>query len=268
MRTEALVQRASCGQPLQMQTSPNHHLNQAPQGVRVALTMPRHRHHDVDCKDRAVRAQVERMLGHEDARDRLLTRGTPPLPEVQPNSITRSLWIEAQEIWDRCQDQRPFRAFVAADYEEVYRALARLQGRLTTVLEWGSGLGVVTIMASNLGFEAYGIESEPHLVDLSRKLAQKYGPGARFVTGSFIPREYKWNPETADESMRSDVDAEPAYDDLDMELRDFDLVYAFPWPEEQALFRDILRQYGGKNSLFLTFEAREGSLLSRVRDFD
>jgi hypothetical protein len=233
-----------------------------------AFRVPDHRHDDVPCKDPAVRCQVERKLGHEGAQDRLLTCGTPSPAETQPDSSTRSLWIEAQEIWDRCQDERPFRAFVAADYEEVYRALARLQGRLTTVLEWGSGLGVVTIMASNLGFEAYGIESEPHLVDLSRTLAHKYGPGARFVTGSFIPREYQWNPKTADEAFRSDVDAEPAYEDLDMELRDFELVYAFPWPDEQLLCRDILRQCARKNTLFLTYEAREGCLLSRVRDRD
>lgn len=178
------------------------------------------------------------------------------------------MWREAQEIWDRCQNQRPFRAFVAADYEVVYLALARLQGRLVTVLEWGSGLGVVTIMASNLGFEAYGIEAEPHLVEQARRLARKYGPRAQFVTGSFIPKEYSCDPETADESLRSDVDAEPAYDDLDMELRDFDLVYAFPWPDEHQFFRDILRRHGGKNSLFLTFEAREGCLLSKMRDQD
>ena len=186
----------------------------------------------------------------------------------EPDLKTRALWIKAREIWDRCDDQRAFRAFVPADYEEVYQALARLKGRLATVLEWGSGLGVVTIMASNLGFEAYGIEHEPQLVEWSRKLAKEFGPRAQFVTGSFIPREYEWNPRTADESFRSDVDAEPAYDGLDMELRDFDLVYAFPWPDEQPLCRDILRQCGRKNTLFLTYDAREGCLLRRVSDRD
>ena len=175
----------------------------------------------------------------------------------------RQLWAEADEIWDRCQDRREFRAYVPAYYHDVYQALVRLQSHLVTVLEWGSGLGVVTIMASNLGFQAYGIESEAGLVEWSRELAQKYGPNAQFFTGSFIPREYEWSPEHSDESFRSDVNAEPAYDDLDMELRDFDLVYAYPWPDEQPLYHDIMRQCGSKNSLLLSYDAREGIVLIR-----
>ena len=63
-------------------------------------------------------------------------------------SRTRSLWSEAEDIWERYQNQREFRAFVAADYREVYDTLVRLQVRVMNILEWGSGLGVVTIMAS------------------------------------------------------------------------------------------------------------------------
>jgi hypothetical protein len=190
----------------------------------------------------------------------------PPPNQTQPSepdSRTRALWSEAEDIWERHQNQREFRAFVAADYREVYDALVRLQGRVMNILEWGSGLGVVTIMASNLGFEAYGIESEPRLVEWSRKLAEEYGPAAQFVTGSFIPSEYEWDPEYSDESFRSDVEAEPGYTELDMELRDFDLVYAFPWPDEQPLCGDIMRKCGGESSLFLSYDAREGILLNR-----
>lgn len=208
---------------------------------------------------------IEKTLEYQE-QDGFLSCEVPLLDRVQPDQATRSLWTEADEIWERAQDRRPFRAFVAADYQEVYQALVRLQGRLVTVLEWGSGLGVVTIMASNLGFEAYGIESEPHLVDWSRKLAEKYGPNAQFATGSFIPAEYEWSPEFADESFRTEVDVEPAYEDLDMELRDFDLVYAFPWPDEQALYHDIMRQRGGENGLLLTYDAREGIRLGRFRN--
>ena len=222
-------------------------------------------HGDAHGEDPVVGAGGEKAFEYEDGQGGLLSREIPPVEKAQPDRRLRSLWTEADEIWERCQDRRPFRGFVAADYQEVYEALVRLQGRLVTVLEWGSGLGVITIMASNLGFEAYGIESESPLVDWSRKLAEKYGPNARFVTGSFIPEEYEWNPECADDSFRTEVDVEPAYDELDMELRDFDLVYAFPWPDELPLYHDIMRQCGGENSLFLTYDAREGIWLDRIR---
>ena len=145
---------------------------------------------DTHCDDPAIRTEVEKLLEYHDL-------DIPALDETQTieaDPTTQSLWKEADEIWEAFQNRREFRAYVSADYAEIYQALVRLRGRVTSVLEWGSGLGVVTIMASNLGFEAYGIESEPRLVDWSRKLAEEYGPAAQFVTGSFIPREYEWDP--------------------------------------------------------------------------
>jgi hypothetical protein len=211
---------------------------------------------------------LERSVGDDDA------LALPPEADIRlvdgellvpPDRATRSLWKEAGRIWDRYHDKRDFHSFVAADYAEVYRALVQLRGRVTTVLEWGSGLGVVTIMASNLGFEAYGIESESGLVDCSRVLAASYGREARFAAGSFIPAEYEWDPEAMDDTHRSDVEAEPGYDELGMDLQDFDLVYAFPWPDELLLFQDIIRKCARDDTLFLWYDAREGIQLSRCR---
>lgn len=175
----------------------------------------------------------------------------------------QALCSEAGEIWDRYENEREFRGFVAADYEAIYQVLVQLQGRVATVLEWGSGLGVITIMASGLGFDACGIEIEPELVDLSRDLAGKYGPQARFATGNFIPDHYEWSPEYGDGDFRTTSEAASGYEELDMELRDFDLVYAYPWPNEQPMYHDIMRQCGGKNSLYLGYDVREGASLSR-----
>ncbi len=168
------------------------------------------------------------------------------------------LWAEADNLWDRNQATAPFRGYVSADYLAVYQGLNRLRKRVRTVLEWGSGLGVVTIMASRMGFEAYGIEAEQVLVDHSEILAQAYGPQACFTQGSFIPDEFQWNPAAGDEVDGTIINAPSAYQDLGMNLREFDLVYAFPWPDEHTLFHNIMRQFGGKDSLLLTYDAREG----------
>ncbi len=58
-----------------------------------------------------------------------------------------------------------FEGYVSADYLSVFHSLAQLRNRVSTVLEWGSGLGVVSIMASRMGFEAFGIEAEAVLVE-------------------------------------------------------------------------------------------------------
>ena len=54
-------------------------------------------------------------------------------------------------------------------------------------VELGSGAGVVTILADLLGFDAYGIELDPWLVDAAARLAASVGSGAEFVAGSFVP---------------------------------------------------------------------------------
>ena len=184
-------------------------------------------------------------------------------PERHLLTAMEPLWSEAGAIWDRCENWREFRGFVAADYGQVFRALLGLRGEAQTFLEFGSGLGVIAIMASRLGFRSYGIESESRLVSMSCQLAEKYASNAQFATGNFIPPDYQWTPTHGEGDFRTALDDASGYDELDMELRDFDLVYAYPWPEEYPLYQDILRQCGCANSLLLTYDAREGVLLER-----
>lgn len=177
-----------------------------------------------------------------------------------------SLWAEADNLWEQHQDTPAFHGYVSADYLTVYESLARLRGSVLTVLEWGSGLGIVTIMASRMGFEACGIEVEPGLVEYSRSLAQKYGPRARFALGSFIPDDFEWRPGEGDDMHRTIIDTAAVYDELEMELRDFDLIYAYPWPNEHTLFHNIMRDFGRRDARLLSYDAREGIALNRFHD--
>ena len=189
----------------------------------------------------------------------LIDPATDPLLEEM-----RSLWAESDEIWNESHEHEEFGGFVSADYVEVYQALVNLQDQVVTVLEWGSGLGVVAIMASRLGFESYGIEVEPLLVERAEELAQRYGPDTQFAAGSFIPDDYQWNIEMPGNPSRTETDSRAGYSELDMQLDDFDLVYAYPWPDEHGLYLDILRNHSGKNTLFLSYDAREGVSLTRI----
>ncbi len=189
-----------------------------------------------------------------------------PLPDLSTDPLLeemRALWKETDEIWDRHHDQEGFGGYVSADYVEVYQELLKLKDQVDTVLEWGSGLGVVTIMASRLGFQAYGIEVEPVLVEYSQELAERYGPDAQFAAGSFIPDDYQWGVELPGNPSRTETDSRAAYDELDMQPHDFDLIYAYPWPDEHGLYLDIIRNHGGENTLFMSFDAREGVSITR-----
>ena len=175
----------------------------------------------------------------------------------------RPLWIAVDEVWEQSKKDRAFERYVSADYEAVFEALCQLRGQARTFLEWGSGLGAVTIMAARLGFEAYGIEAEARLVDRAYQFADQFHAQVQFATGNFIPAGFEWSPADGDEPDRTILDDQPAYDQLDMELRDFDLVYAYPWPDEHALYRNILRRCGGENTLLMTYDGREGVEINR-----
>ena len=184
-------------------------------------------------------------------------------PDSTLLSDFRRLWAEGEDLWSRHQDAPAFHGYVSADYLAVYESLARLRGSVLSVLEWGSGLGIVTIMASRMGFEAYGIEAEPRLVMHAEDLARTYGPDAQFAQGSFVPDDFAWDPADGSDVYRTVIDAPSAYDELDIKLTDFDLVYAYPWPDEHILYHNIMRNFGRKGAMLLTYDAREGMELVR-----
>ncbi len=176
----------------------------------------------------------------------------------------RCLWQQADDLWEAEQKRDAFHSYASANYDMVFDSLVQLRGKATTFLEWGSGLGMVSIMASQLGFEAYGIEAESQLVEHAQGFADQVEANAQFAIGSFIPDEFEWNPSAGDESIRTVIDAPAAYDQFDMNLLDFDLIYAYPWPTEHVLYHNILKQFAKPGTFFLSYDAREGIDLQRV----
>ena len=179
----------------------------------------------------------------------------PGLPE---------LYAEGDELWNHQMRDFHFRDYVAADVERVFQALAMLKDRAETFLEWGSGLGLITSSASLLGYQAAGIEIDPKLYRHAERLANKYSTGAEFSFGSFVPDDYLLSDEFEHELYRTILDEHDGYGDLDMELRDFDLVYAYPWPGERAFFLDVVRQCGRPGMLFMTYDVREGIQVEQI----
>ncbi len=174
------------------------------------------------------------------------------------------LWSQIDQVWEQNQHHPAFHGYVSADYRLVFESLAKLQGQVESIVEWGSGLGAVTIMASQMGFDAFGIEAEPELVEYAEQFAKTYGPNARFAEGSFIPDEFDWHPSNGDDVNRTVIDLPAAYEQFGMELSDFDLIYAFPWPDEHQLFHSIARHHGRSGALLLTHDGREGMELVRL----
>ena len=148
------------------------------------------------------------------------------------------------ERFDADVRQKKFHPFVAADYDRVLQALLPLRAPGLRFVEWGSATGVITIMASMLGFEAYGIELDPSLVRVARDLAARFQSPALFAEGSFIPGGYRWRPATGGGRLGTIGDGPSAYPMIGHALDDFDLVYAYPWGGEEPMMIDLMRAYG------------------------
>jgi hypothetical protein len=161
---------------------------------------------------------------------------------------------EGFEIWRRFDievRQKEWHPFVPVEYEKVLQKLLDLRGPNLKFLEWGSATGVITIMADLLGFEAYGIELDAGLVATARKLAAKYGSGARFAEGSFLPTGYEWRTRDGDTRLGTVGYGRSGYLELKLPLDEFDIVYGYPWDGEADMMRDIMKRYGRADAIFL-----------------
>ena len=115
-----------------------------------------------------------------------------PSREAIPKDV-REFIHEADARIDEYQQRNTSNGFVPADYEFLYRYLHALADstliRGMRFCEWGSGYGALTMLASMLGYEAYGIEIEDDLVRLANVLAEDYDLDCVFASGSYLPHE-------------------------------------------------------------------------------
>ena len=162
--------------------------------------------------------------------------------------------------------------FVPSDFVTVYHALRAItEAHLapgTSLCEWGSGFGVVASLAAMLEFDVCGIEIERDLVDASRRLEDDFGLPVEFVHGSFIPSGAEAYAEEADADNNAEfswlvTDSDNAYDELGLDLDDFDVVFAYPWPGEECLIASLFEKYAAEEALLLMYDQFKSVRLRR-----
>lgn len=193
-----------------------------------------------------------------------MTSGTgpmlPPLDVVLEGRL-ETLREEGWALSDRFGRDRTeagFHPFVPAEYGPVQEMLVRLRAPGLRFLEWGSAMGVITVMADLLGFTACGIELDDALVTIARDTAARHDSGATFVTGSFLPEGYRWRPRGGDGRTGTIGRGPSGYLQLGHPLDDFDLVFAFPWGGEEAMMLDVMKCHGRGDAILLLNTVNDG----------
>jgi hypothetical protein len=189
------------------------------------------------------------------------------LNEYAPSMVTLLLSEADTRIQEHLRKRRgQGRGFVASDFTFVNAALERIVAedlaRGPLFCEWGSGFGVVAMLASMHGFAACGIEVQSELVEAAEELAADFDCDVRFAHGSFVTPCGEELTETAENPWWHSGERS-AYGDLDMDVEEFDLFFAYPWPGEESLFDALFTQCAGVGAILLTYHDGGGVLVQR-----
>ncbi len=176
-------------------------------------------------------------------------------------SAEEEQWIELgeetlQQFWDQWY-RRPIEQYVACDFRYVARAIHHVRERKlsdgNTFCEWGCGFGIVTGLASLIGMEAIGIEAEEFLVERGRELFQKTKIPGELWIGNFLPRGAEQLADLQSDHASMFHQVPPAYEQHEMSLDDFSMIFAYPWPGEEHFLREVFRVYARQDALLLMF---------------
>lgn len=161
-----------------------------------------------------------------------------------------------QAYWDQWH-RRPIEQYVACDFRDVYRAMHAIDqqqlapGKL--FCEWGCGFGIVTALAAGLGWDAIGIEAESFLVQRAKSFLRKRGISAEIWQGNFLPQgaERLAKRQANHASLFHRVPS--VYEEKSLEVDDFSIIFAYPWPGEDYFLKDVFLHYAADQAILLMF---------------
>jgi hypothetical protein len=191
-------------------------------------------------------------------------------PEARVSAHVARLIATCSRGWERFfaepDDQAP--RFVPSVPERVFAVLAEVTTRNLppnrVFCEWGSGFGTATCMAALLGYKAYGLEIEAELVRLSRAIARRLGIPVEILCTSLFPAGYEayagvdgaalvTPASVRDHHATAEARGPLRYDGMEIAIADIGLFFAYPWPEEQELIRQLFDAVAMEGAILVVY---------------
>jgi hypothetical protein len=180
-----------------------------------------------------------------------------PADRVALPSDVRAFLDEADRRIERFQRDSRVPAFVPSDFPGAYGVLHALSesGAAPGGLfcEWGSGFGVVACLAAMLDYDAHGIEIDDGLVTEARRLAADFDLPVEFLCGSFIPAGAERSVGRTDRFNWLTTRAGDPEGEWGLGPADFDVVFAFPWPDEERVIADLFHRHAAAGAVLVTY---------------
>jgi hypothetical protein len=174
---------------------------------------------------------------------------------------------EADRRIERFRGDHHIPGFVPSDFARAYEVLAALAGGNVTAgnlfCEWGSGFGVVACLAAMLDFDSCGIEIEGELVEEAEQLADDFGLPVQFIRGSFIPEGSEVRLAPGDGFSWLTTEGDGTQEELGLGPDDFDVIFAYPWPDEEQVIGDLFEQHASVGAVLVTYHGHDDLRLRR-----
>ena len=192
-------------------------------------------------------------------------------PEARISDPVARLIATCSRGWERFfadHDDHQAPRFVPSVPERglaVLEEIPRCQLPPTRVFcEWGSGFGTATCLAALLGYEVYGLEIDAELVRRSRASARRLRIPVTMLCTSLLPAGYAayaggdGTALGAPASARDHPDPAEArgplhYDGMEIAIANIGLFFAYPWPEERALMRQLFEAVAWEGALLVVY---------------
>lgn len=186
---------------------------------------------------------------------------TVPAETVPLPPDVRAFLDEADRRIERFQIDRHVPGFVPSDFSRTYSVLRSVtEGGLAAgnlFCEWGSGFGVVACLAAMLDFDAHGIEIDGGLVEAARQLAADFDVPVEFAHGSFIPAGTDVRLDANDGFSWLVTEERGTADNMDLGPDDFNVIFAYPWPDEEHIVEELFDRHAASGALLVTYRGEE-----------
>jgi hypothetical protein len=192
-------------------------------------------------------------------------------PEARVSDTVARLIETCSRGWERFfadHDDHQAPRFVPSVPERVFAVLEEVTRRNLppnrVFCEWGSGFGTATCMAALLGYEAYGLEIDEELVRLSRAIARRLGIPVEILCTSLFPEGYEASAGSdgtavvRPASVSAHHDTAEArgplrYDGMEIAIADIGVFFAYPWPEERELIRQLFEAVARAGAILVVY---------------